>query len=500
MFFLVGCSDNRSTTNQVLLTKNDIQHVIVLMLENRSYDNLLAAYQADSKQQFHAAKYPISRSGNHFESNGVVLSNTYLDKTYYLTDVSAKKVTPVPAYDPGEHFFNISNQIYDPDSAWTQNTKPTVYFPIDKENMGGFVIDYMQENGQKNPSGEPQDVMSVFTQSHVPVTYQLAKKFAVSDDWFASTPTQTYPNRSFLNSATAYGQVDNAGLENKVSELIAPTVYTSLAGSFHLYYESFSINVFLSQELWLPENQPNISPAVQFEKDVASGNLAQFVLYEPQYFGSSGNSGHPNQNIGNSENLIAEIYNILIQHPDIWNHTLFIITYDEHGGMFDHVLPPTAIAPEGKEQLVDEKYQFGFDRLGVRVPTLLVSPFVKQGSLIEAPEGQHFDHTSIIRTVFDLYGCRKKAKHSDGCYLTERDRNAPSLLPSLQVASNNLKYLPLSKIENIQRITPGIEENGDSKKFYCHHMAMLKLKFPAQFAHLPKSITSYFSHCKKDTV
>ena len=116
------------------------------------------------------------------------------------------------------------------------------------------------------------------------------------------------------------------------------------------------------------------------------------------------------------------------------------------------------------------------------------------GSLIEAPIGKHFDHTSIIRTVFDLYGCVKKAKHSDGCYLTNRDRNAPSLLPSLQKPLNNMTFTPLP-METNNTLIPGVKEDGSGFKDYCESLAVLKLKSPNNFGKLPEALTSYYSHC-----
>jgi phospholipase C len=154
--------------------------------------------------------------------------------------------------------------------------------------------------------------------------------------------------------------------------------------------------------------------------------LPQYSFIEPRYFAdlalnSIPNDQHPPHNVLYGEQLIAQVYNALRSSP-CWSRTLFVITYDEHGGCYDHVAPPPAVAPDG---VMANPYGFTFQAFGVRVPAVVVSPYVPPGSIIRPAGATPFDHTSLISTVREIFGL--------GPPLTRRDEIAPSLVPALSL-------------------------------------------------------------------
>jgi phospholipase C len=159
-----------------------------------------------------------------------------------------------------------------------------------------------------------------------------------------------------------------------------------------------------------------------FQKAAASGNLAAYTFVEPSW-GSSGNSQHPNYDVSLGEQLIHDVYEAVRNGP-AWDQTLLVITYDEHGGCYDHVPPPTgAVAPDDAAG----EYGFDFTRFGVRVPAVLVSPLVPAGTVFRAPAGSTpLDHTSILKTVERRWGLPA---------LTARDAAAPDFGSVLSLAS-----------------------------------------------------------------
>ncbi|MGC1523749.1 MAG: alkaline phosphatase family protein, partial [Steroidobacteraceae bacterium] len=182
----------------------------------------------------------------------------------------------------------------------------------------------------------------------------------------------------------------------------------------------------------------------QFLAYAQCGTLPNYSFIEPRYFADlfgvfSPNDEHPPHNVVYGETLIATVYNAL-RSSVCWKSTLLIITYDEHGGCYDHVQPPAATPPDG---CVSQPDQFGFDAYGVRVPAVIVSPWIPSGSKVRNPQngdgtGTPFDHTSIIRTVRDLF-------LGGGGQLTARDGVAPSLVGALSLPdATNLGPLSLT--------------------------------------------------------
>ncbi len=386
-----------------------IKHVVVLMLENRSFDCMLGM---------------LYQSGERFDGLRGTETNTWHKpdgsqqpiQVWKDPSLTAQTVC-IPNPDPGELFTDIHTQIHGLTNAGAPNLGPPT--------MGGFVDDYMRQP-VTTPAPDPFSVMHYFTPDQVPVLSQLARAFGVSDRWHASAPCQTWPNRFFAHTGTANGRVNNAPTHFPYT---MPTVFKRLetvGQNGRIYFHDIPQAATLA-ELW---NNPighfrHFEP--DFAKDAAAGSLPAYRFVEPRYFTDTllnkiPNDEHPPHNVAYGEALIAAVYNAVRGGPG-WKDTLLVITYDEHGGCYDHVIPPPATPPDN---LRPDDY--AFDYFGVRVPAVIVSPYVRPGSIIRPPGLVPFDHTSILATLRRLFGFAP---------LTERDQAAPDLLYTLGAQPEN---------------------------------------------------------------
>jgi phospholipase C len=399
-----------------------IDHVVVLMLENRSFDSMLGAlgkyYTADAGFD--------GLSGN--ESNLDVNNNpiaVYNDPTDYAF--------LIPDPDPGETFLDINEQLFDIHGRVPPGAVPT---------MGGFVKNYMRQT--KPAPSDPRHVMHYFKPEQIPVLSRLALEFAVCDRWFASAPCQTWPNRLFLHTGTpkdtaepdAHGYEDNF-VSKIVGGFASPTVFKQLenannGSSWKIYFRYGSVphSSILTELQYLIElvqigGTNTFASLARFMSDCEYGKLPSYSFVEPLYRDfnvslSKPDDQHPVGDITPGEKLIADVYNS-VRRGKNWNSTLLIITYDEHGGLFDHVPPPAAVPPD--DVVTDP---FNFDRYGVRVPAVIVSPYIKPRTVLRAaPGGYPFDHTSIIATL--------RKRFSIGAPLSNRIAVAPDLEPVLNL-------------------------------------------------------------------
>lgn len=381
----------------------DIQHVVVLMLENRSFDCMLGRL------------YP-----NDPTYKGLTLneSNVYAGSTYPVwhgegmpTDTAC---TPKP--DPGEYFKDMNEQLFgkppNPNGA----------------DMSGFAANYAtQQPPSKDGPYVAGNVMHYFKPEQVPVISQLAQSFGVCDQWHASAPCQTWPNRFFVHCGTCLGYVDNHTFPMPFP---APSIFRRLQDNgktWRVYFHDMP-QASLLRDIWLYALF-HFKFFNQFLADCNDGSLPNYSFIEPRYFSdlflnNIPNDGHPPHDVTYGEQLVAQVYNAVRSSP-CWKKTLLIITYDEHGGCYDHIAPPHAVPPDG---IASKPDNFNFNRYGVRVPAVIVSPYVPPGSIIKPPQGKDaFDHTSIIATVRELF-----LKGTP--QLTNRDGSAAHLMAALSLA------------------------------------------------------------------
>ena len=382
----------------------DIRHVVVLMLENRSFDCMLGRL------------YPKSAAFDGIDGSETNVwhkpDGTQQEFQAWTDPTLTARTVVIPDPDPGELFTDIQMQLRGlAGDGKTLNPGFT---------MGGFVDNYMRQP-PTTPAPDPRAVMHCFTPDQVPVISQLALAFGVSDRWHASAPCQTWPNRFFAHTGTAAGYVNNSPTHFPYR---MPTVFNRLASvgqTWRVYFHDIPQSATLA-ELW-GHTLTNFSHFEHdFAHDAANGKLPAYSFIEPRYFTDTvlnkiPNDSHPPHNVAYGEQLIAAVYNALRAGPG-WNQTLLVITCDEHGGCYDHVPPPPATVPDA---LHPDGFDFSY--FGVRVPAVIVSPYVKAGSVIRPTGATPFDHTSIIATLRKLFNFAP---------LTQRDAAAPDLLESLQ--------------------------------------------------------------------
>src|ERR1700722_3455613 len=303
----------------------DIRHVVVLMLENRSFDCMLGRLYPKS-----AAFDGIDGSETnvwHKQDGSQQEFQAWADPT-----LTARTVV-IPNPDPGELFTDIQMQLRGlAGDGRTLNPGFT---------MGGFVDNYMRQPAT-TPVPDPRAVMHCFTPDQVPVISQLALSFGVSDRWHASAPCQTWPNRFFAHTGTAAGYVNNSPTHFPYQMETVFNRLEEVRQSWRVYFHDIPQSATLAR-LW-GDVLTYFRDFNAFTADAAAGRLPTYSFIEPRYFTDKvlrliPNDMHPPHNIAYGEQLVAQVYNAVRSGPR-WQQTLLIITYDEHGGCYDHVLPP----------------------------------------------------------------------------------------------------------------------------------------------------------------
>jgi phospholipase C len=340
-------------------------------------------------------------------------------RVWNSTAVSAESAC-IPNRQTGELFADINMQLF--------GLEPR---PDGRPSMSGFVDNFMRQPPERGHPLDPKAVMHCFTPDQVPVFSQLATAFGVSDRWHASAPCETWPNRYFAHAGTGGGYVNNEFLPLPRPSLAPlPTIFRRLEScgySWNIYFHDLPQAATLA-DLWLKIPTRFRLFEDDFAEDARTGRLRNYSFIEPRYYPSVWtkkvpNDQHPPHNILYGEQLIAAVYNAVRSAPT-WRRTLLIVAYDEHGGCFDHVPPPAAVPPGGPYPA-----GFEFDRYGVRVPAVLISPYVAPGSIIRPPPNPAgeptypFDHASILATLQKLFEL--------GPPMTPRVAAAPDLLCAL---------------------------------------------------------------------
>lgn len=417
------------------MSKYGIEHVVVLMLENRSFDHL-----------FGFLDHPSAFDGlNGSEWNPV--SDT--DNAKIMVSKGAK---PFIHPDPGHEHTQVLQQMD------LYNTK--------KYNNLGFYYNYAtkSKNFKKKiyqktkPKSNLADIMACWdpTDDHIRNLTFLAKNYVLCDNWFSSVPGETWPNRNYIHAATSDAQVNI-----KLKFYKNRTIYHALdeAGlSWNIYHDGIAQSMAFIQLQTL--NNGGFIHYDKFKKNVAEGKLANYTFIEPRHFNllkGYSNSMHPGNNSEDSstdlkaaDNLVGEIYNTLTSNKSIWAKTLFIITFDEHGGFYDHKRTRSAYNP-GNE--IDEKSKFKFNILGVRVPAILISPMFPSQSI----DSTEYDHTSVIKSIFENFELPGQ--------LTNRDKNAKTFwhnLISRKPSTGNVEPIKLHRLS--KPLVQAEEELNDFQK------------------------------------
>jgi phospholipase C len=425
----------------------EIAHVVVLMLENRSFDHLLG-YVPYRDRAFDGLLDRTNSNPGWRRGPAVAASPT------------AKQVLPVgPDHSHNAVMLQLALRAGKPTNRGFVRSYERKARNLDPPVFGGLLGPLanwargLLARGSPGVKGRGPLAMACQPPENVPVLAQLATEFAVCSRWFCSVPGETWPNRNFAHAATSDGQT-----EIEVRPYTNRTIFElleSAGADWRIFYDD-TPQVWAFPALWdTPERHAKWFPLDRFADHVAAGGLTAYTFIEPNHrpplhtldhaplvgVPDVSDSQHPENNLvsnaaydnftlhGESdftraERLIATIYEALRAHPEVFDKTLLLITHDEHGGLYDHVPPPTGVPSPGGEVSTVGRVQrallyrktaaFDFTMLGPRVPAVVISPRVPAGTVDAEPR----DHASIPATLRTLFA-------PDAEPLTARDRWSP---------------------------------------------------------------------------
>lgn len=369
-------------------TMEEIEHFVVLMMENHSYDNYL---------------------GMLGRGDGFTLGADGMPTNWNPTaDGHRQLAFPMP---------NDCQQNGKPSQDWA-----ACHAQFDGGTNMGFVT---------SPSGPV--AMGYWDRVQLPFYYALASVFPLADRWFCSLLGQTLPNRRYLTAATSAGMVDDV-LTQVAAAPPNGTIFDRLDQhkvSWRNYFHAGSLPTI---GVWFNDraaHDGNVVPVDRFFSDAAAGTLPGFSIVDPDF--NTGSEEDP-QNIANGQTFAAQVVSAVMQGP-AWSKTLLVWAYDEHGGYYDHVPPPPALAPDSIAPQAPvgtggEKAYDGFRRYGFRVPAVVVSPFARPNHVTHVIH----DHTSILAMVERKWNLPA---------LTYRDANAADLMDFLDLSAPGFQEPPV---------------------------------------------------------
>ncbi len=394
---------------------NKIKHFIVLMLENRSFDHI-----------FGFAKPPHGQTIDNLAALPALPSNQ-LDpsKPASSTNPSFQPSTPTPfaVHDkdgPSHSFVAVNTQLSGrrsgPDSAHPPSNNGFI------RNYG----DHLRQNTRNVDKAIVDEVMQSYSPAQLPAINQLAQEFCLCDQWHCEVPGPTMPNRMFVHAATSEGYVHNNFRRHYTSKTVYE-LFEEKGLSWAVYFHDLNEVVQFKKLTQTPQHFRRFDT---YAADVAAGTLPNYSFIVPRFNNTSDNNGNPifansqhaPEDVRFGEHLIADVYDALAANPAVFNETALVITYDEHGGFYDHVTPGSAPNPDGfnspnsddSPQFKTADFSFAFDRIGLRVPTVIISPWIPKG----VAEHRTLQHTSVIKTVTEMFSLNGP--------LNNRDKSATS--------------------------------------------------------------------------
>jgi phospholipase C len=438
-----------------------IKHFFLLVLENRSFDHIFGFSPISGDDASTGQHTTIDRPDPAVHIN----SDSKTGKSYAVhegSDFSLKGIDK----DPGHEAADVQQQLTGPNLGFVDNYAPN--------------------------SANPGRVMDCFSPEQLPVLNQLAAEFAVCDRWFSSLPGPTWPNRFFMMAATS-GGLTNSPSAGDIIKATALEGYSFENGNIFDAFDKSNIPWCIIEGDLFP-----VSFALKgMNKNSAKGRFIdigdfaaklndpgfneKFIFIEPQYGThkfditgpgdfSGGNSMHPLDDIRKGEQLVKEVYEAIRSVPSVWESSVLLITFDEHGGFYDHALPPATTAP-GDEPLnmAHGQVPFDFTKLGVRVPAIIVSPLIEKGII----DHTVYDHTSALATLERLFDVAPLTHRDDAAKdfihlltLTELRVDTPSVLtgPAVAMKFAALAAAPQDTSESLKAELALLERNPTLEK------------------------------------
>jgi phospholipase C len=364
-----------------------LEHVVVLMMENRSFDHMLGLLDHPG--------LPKATDPNEVVPNPRDPANQSSDQLVPFPLSGYKDLQA----DPKHGFPDVMRQLTGTSGPWGA--------PYDPKN-NGFAWNYEQK---RQLPGE--QALGCYPPGMLPALSTLACEFAVCSRWFCSIPSETWPNRLYAHTATSDGEIENAE-----RPYFNRTIFEVLSDarpkrSWEIFVGDIP-QVAVFPTLFFHDGEVRFSRLNAFFERARAGRLPNYSFIEPRHFGSAVQSQHPLSQVLLGERLIADVYAALTADWKAWLRTLLLITYDEHGGFYDRVLPEPAV-PD-KPGLKHQASGFAFDLLGPRVPTVAVSPWIDRHTV----DSEVHDHSSIIATLREAFDLEET--------LTDRDRAATGVV------------------------------------------------------------------------
>jgi phospholipase C len=421
---------------------NALDHVVVVMFENRSFDNLLGwLYQPGEVPSFEGvAGRELSNPIPDWAEHGA-------DRKVVPYGISPTMNTPWP--DPGEEFPHINTQLFGVlDEANRGILQPETTFnapedPDQQPTMDGFLTDYIStfvaEFARQPTYEECAQFMTGYTPEQMPVMSGLARGFATFDHWFCEVPSCTFPNRSFFHAATSSGYVVNmTPPESFIAHNAAETLFDRLEShglTWRVYCDPpshYSLTGLIHAPRLRSRFATHFFSTGQFFEDAEQGELPTYAFIEPQIIGHAHNDMHPAYSMLTpgltwdppssliaGEDLLARLYHAIrsSSSPTGSNYlnTTLVVTFDEHGGTYDHLAPPPAAPPDPAAP--GGQFGFTFNRSGVRLPTLAISAWIPERTVVS----EEYRATSVISTLRERWNL--------GAPFSGRDATARSLRP-----------------------------------------------------------------------
>jgi phospholipase C len=423
-----------------------VKHVVLIMFENHSFDQMLGCFKRV-----------------HPDLAGIDPDKPGVNRVDGADFKQIETTERVMVLDPHHEVNHVLAQMAD--------------------HNGGFVADFVKSYPRSTPK-QRQFVMGYYPLDFLPALHRLAREFLICDHWFSSLPGPTWPNRFFALTGTSNGKV-NMPEDGEHGADIAGwfqqdqvTLFDRLSEkgiSWKIYFHDIPQSICLVHQR-RPERVARYFPIAQFFED-ASGVDADFPAFcfiEPDYSGVSENDDHPPHDIMKAQKLLADVYNALRANAQLWESTLLVVLYDEHGGFYDHVEPPAAVPP-GDPQAA---WEYAFDRLGIRVPALLVSPWVDQGF-----DPTPFDHTSALKYLAEKWGLDPLGNR------TAQANSISKLLARTQPRDGTVDRIELTP-DQLRAPDPNLEEQAVNY-ITSHHKALALLGMKLQLELLKESPLTY---------
>ena len=385
--------------------QNRIKHVFVVMLENRSFDHMLG--------------FSNILGIDAVSGRPVGIEGLYANNDWDLDQHGNKIFATTPAdwampFDPGHEFNDVREQLCGAGGTYPHITN------------SGFVTSY-----SKIDPGHPGEIMKCYAPDQLPVLTTLAQEFAICDHWFSSLPGPTWPNRFFVHAASS-GGLDHSPSPLTSAESVLFKGYTFEHGTIYDKLDKANLSWTIYKGDAFPQAlaisgmniralEGRFKDFDDFNDDINNpGYTTSYAFIEPNYGHvltgdfTCGNSQHPKDDVTRGDRLLKTSYETIRNSP-LWDNSVLIVTYDEHGGFYDHVSPPQAVAPgDAITDPGNNTNNFDFKQLGVRVPAVIISPLIPKGVI----DSTIYDHTSVLATVESIFGLLP---------LTERDKQAHTL-------------------------------------------------------------------------